>query len=140
MMMNIWFLEVIFEASHPPRRKMEGGKQGVFGPPRASQGWPLEGGEFDDGLLKYWYFPFWVARMEHMFCCFLVVFRGMLFANQWGEYSVNPCRFLILLKSASSQSCSKMMMKIWFLEVNVEACVDQFWWKSLSFFNNFAFR
>ena len=74
-----------------------------------------------------------------MFYCFLVVFRGMLFANHWGEYSVNPCRFWILLKSASSQSCSKMIVKIWFLEVIFEACVDQFWWKSLSFFNHFAF-
>ena len=63
------------------------------------------GGEFFNGLMKYWCFHFgailWRAWMHHMYCCFLIVFRSMLFANHWGEFSGNPCVFLTFSKPAS---------------------------------------
>ena len=71
---------------------------------------------------------------------FLMINWGMYFGNRRGENSGNPCRFWVVFNFASSQLRVKTMMKTWFLEVNSEAYVDQFWWKSLPFFNKFAFR
>ncbi len=74
-------------------------------------------------------------------CCpvFLIVFRGLRFAKQWGEYAIKTNCFLTIPKLVSSKSNEEMMPKTWFREVNFEVHVDQFWKKSLTFFNNCAF-
>ena len=103
--------KVSFKGSRGPEA-LWGGARGVQGAFRGLPGGSLEkliffffGGEFFNGLMKYLCFHFgailWRARMHHMYCCFLIVFRSMLFANHWGEFSWNPYVFLTFSKPAS---------------------------------------
>ena len=99
-----------FKGSRGPEA-LWGGARGVQGAFRGLPGGSLEkliffffGGEFFNGLMKYWCFHFgailWRAWMHHMYCCFLIVFRSMLFANHWGEFSGNPCVFFNIFKTS----------------------------------------
>ena len=102
------------------------------------------GGEFAHGIMKYWYFSFWVVFWQLRWMVSLVIvfvhFLVIGFAKQWGEYTIKTNWFLTILKAVCSRLCEKKVTKTWFREVNFEPLDHQFWWKSLSFFNNFAFQ
>ena len=50
---DMFMSPVMCRASIREKEREKEGNRGVLGPPRASKGWPLEGGEFVNGLLKY---------------------------------------------------------------------------------------
>ena len=64
---------------------------------------------------------------------FFIVFRGLLFANLWGEYGIKNKCFLTIPILASWDFNENMMPKTWFREVHFQARVDHFWGKSLCF-------
>ena len=89
------------------------------------------GGEFCIRLTKYWCFRFgvvfWIALLQRRCYCFLMTFRGMKFANPWGENIGNPCVFWYFSILHVEDFLRKWWWKIDFWEVNFEACVEQFW-------------
>ena len=99
-------------------------------------------GEFVNGLMKYWCFQFWVilwgGRWSLRYATFYRFWK-LAFCETVRWICYKNKGFLNDSNKASSDFNENMMPKTWFREVNSEAQVDQFWWKSLLFLNNYAF-
>ena len=87
----------------------------------------------------FWMIPIWHLQILMKIWCRKRDFGRWILRPRLINFDGNPCCFLTIPILTSWDFNEKMMPKTWFREVKFEAQVDQFWGKSKSFFNHFAF-